>query len=87
MPRWLAIDVDLTIGRIVPRFATDELLRFTRFRRWINTSLKRSLGSLIAVLAGWKQIMFWMTTLFAAAVGCDRSRATRYATPGSAAVI
>jgi hypothetical protein len=56
--RTLAIDVDLVPGRVVPGFATDELLRSTRFHRPVDTSLKRNLGLLIAILAGWKQIMF-----------------------------
>jgi hypothetical protein len=57
--RALAIDTDLLQHQgVVPEFATDELLRFTRFRRKTDTSFKRNLGLLIAVLAGWKRILF-----------------------------
>ncbi|GHG01154.1 MULTISPECIES: hypothetical protein [Amycolatopsis] len=56
--RALAIDVDLLNPGLVPEFATDQVLRFTRFRRQTDTSFKRNLGLLIAVLAGWKRILF-----------------------------
>ncbi|MEV4054696.1 hypothetical protein AB0J55_26165 [Amycolatopsis sp. NPDC049688] len=56
--RALAIDVDLLNPGLVPDFATDRLLRFTRFRRQTDTSFKRNLALLIAVLAGWKRILF-----------------------------
>ncbi|WP_206795300.1 hypothetical protein [Amycolatopsis sp. MtRt-6] len=56
--RALAIDTDLLNPGLVPTFATDEILRFTRFRRQTDTSFKRNLGLLIAVLAGWKRILF-----------------------------
>ncbi|MDS0136332.1 MULTISPECIES: hypothetical protein [unclassified Amycolatopsis] len=56
--RALAIDTDLLNPGLVPTFATDEILRFTRFRRQTDTSYKRNLGLLIAVLAGWKRILF-----------------------------
>ncbi len=56
--RAIAIDTDLLNPGLVPTFATDEILRFTRFRRQTDTSYKRNLGLLIAVLAGWKRILF-----------------------------
>ncbi|MFI5588198.1 hypothetical protein ACIA5G_24315 [Amycolatopsis sp. NPDC051758] len=56
--RALAIDIDLVNPRVVPEFATDEIVRFTRFHRKTDTSFKRNLGLLIAVLAGWKRILF-----------------------------
>jgi hypothetical protein len=56
--RALAIDIDLVDPRVVPEFATDEIVRFTRFHRKTDTSFKRNLGLLIAVLAGWKRILF-----------------------------
>ncbi|HET6710115.1 hypothetical protein [Amycolatopsis sp.] len=56
--RALAIDIDLLNPRLVPTFASDEILRFTRFRRQTDTSFKRNLGLLVAVLAGWKRILF-----------------------------
>ncbi|GAB3159193.1 hypothetical protein GCM10027258_71940 [Amycolatopsis stemonae] len=56
--RVTAIDVDDLPERVVPEFATDNLLRFTRFRRNVDTSLKRNLGLLAASLAGWKRIVF-----------------------------
>ncbi|WIX84424.1 hypothetical protein [Amycolatopsis sp. DG1A-15b] len=54
----LAIDTDLLNPGLVPEFATDQVVRFTRFRRQTDTSFKRNLGLLIAVLAGWKRILF-----------------------------
>ena len=56
--RAIAIDVDLLNPGLVPTFTTDEILRFTRFRRQTDTSFKRNLALLIAVLAGWKRILF-----------------------------
>ncbi|WP_410589674.1 hypothetical protein [Amycolatopsis sp. lyj-23] len=56
--RALAIDTDLLNPGLVPTFAADEIVRFTRFRRQTDTSYKRNLGLLIAVLAGWKRILF-----------------------------
>ncbi|MEV7094068.1 hypothetical protein AB0M80_14665 [Amycolatopsis sp. NPDC051045] len=56
--RALAIDIDLLNPGLVPEFATDQVLRSTRFRRQTDTSFKRNLGLLIAVLAGWKRILF-----------------------------
>ncbi|MGW4059674.1 hypothetical protein ACWEGE_15405 [Amycolatopsis sp. NPDC004747] len=56
--RALAIDTDLLNPGLVPEFATDQVVRFTRFRRQTDTSFKRNLGLLIAVLAGWKRILF-----------------------------
>jgi hypothetical protein len=56
--RALAIDTDLLNPGLVPEFATDQVLRFTRFQRQTDTSFKRNLGLLIAVLAGWKRILF-----------------------------
>ena len=56
--RVTAIDVDLLPDRIVPDFATDKLLRLSRFHRPVDTSLKRNLGLLVANLAGWERILF-----------------------------
>ncbi|MEV6879519.1 hypothetical protein [Amycolatopsis sp. NPDC051128] len=56
--RVTAIDMDLLPARVVPDFATDELLRFGRFHRLADTSLKRNLGLLIGSLAGWKRVLF-----------------------------
>jgi hypothetical protein len=56
--RVLAIDVDLLPVRVTPDFATDKLLVTTRFHRPVDTSLKRNLGLLVALLADWKKIMF-----------------------------
>ncbi|MFJ7215128.1 hypothetical protein [Amycolatopsis sp. NPDC098790] len=56
--RVTAIDVGLLPDGIVPRFATDKLLRLSRFHRPVDTSLKRNLGLLLASFAGWKRILF-----------------------------
>lgn len=56
--RALAVDIDLLNPGLVPDFATDRLLRFTRFRRQTDTSFKRNLALLISVLAGWRRILF-----------------------------
>ncbi|WP_410642309.1 hypothetical protein [Amycolatopsis sp. lyj-346] len=56
--RALAIDTDLLNPGLVPEFATDQVVRLTRFRRQTDTSFKRNLGLLVAVLAGWKRILF-----------------------------
>ncbi|MEU4251131.1 hypothetical protein AB0F15_27355 [Amycolatopsis sp. NPDC026612] len=56
--RALAIDTDLLDPALVPDFATDQVVRLTRFRRPTDTSFKRNLALLIAVLAGWKRILF-----------------------------
>ncbi|WIY02129.1 hypothetical protein QRX60_50465 [Amycolatopsis mongoliensis] len=56
--RVTAIDLDELPKQVVPEFATDNLLRLGRFRRPVDTSLKRNLGLLLASLAGWKRILF-----------------------------
>jgi hypothetical protein len=58
--RVTAIDIDpeLLPPGLVPEFATDKLLRFSRFQRYVDTSFKRNLGLLIATLAGWERILF-----------------------------
>ncbi|WP_020645618.1 hypothetical protein [Amycolatopsis balhimycina] len=56
--RVTAIDTDLLPRWLVPTFATDKLLRGTEFHRKVDTSLKRNLGLLIALLTGWKRILF-----------------------------
>ncbi|WP_240521894.1 hypothetical protein [Amycolatopsis vastitatis] len=56
--RVTAIDTDLLPRWLVPAFATDKLLRGTEFHRKVDTSLKRNLGLLIALLTGWKRILF-----------------------------
>ncbi|MGK3202566.1 hypothetical protein [Amycolatopsis sp. MEPSY49] len=56
--RVTAIDVEFLPDGVVPRFATDKLLKFGKFRRPVDTSLKRNLGLLLASLAGWKRILF-----------------------------
>ncbi|MFJ1765172.1 hypothetical protein ACIOD2_32940 [Amycolatopsis sp. NPDC088138] len=53
-----AIDLDMLPVDLVPGFATDELLRSTQFHRNVDTSFKRNLGLLVAVVAGWKRILF-----------------------------
>ncbi|MGW5717500.1 hypothetical protein ACWEVP_15135 [Amycolatopsis sp. NPDC003865] len=53
-----AVDVDLLPDGVVPRFATDQLLRFGKFNRPVDTSLKRNLGLLVASLVGWERIAF-----------------------------
>ncbi|MET8997389.1 hypothetical protein [Amycolatopsis sp. NPDC004169] len=56
--RTKAIDVRRVPDSVVPKFASDGLLRSSPFHRLVDTSLKRNLGLLIAVLCGWKRIMF-----------------------------
>ncbi|WIV53042.1 hypothetical protein [Amycolatopsis nalaikhensis] len=56
--RVTAVDTDLLPGWLVPTFATDKLLRGGDFHRRVDTSLKRNLGLLIALLAGWERILF-----------------------------
>jgi hypothetical protein len=56
--RATAVNTDLLPGWLVPAFATDKLLRGSEFHRPVDTSLKRNLGLLISVLAGWKRILF-----------------------------
>jgi hypothetical protein len=56
--RVTAVDVDFLPDRVVPDFATDKLLRLSRFHRPVDTSLKRNLGLLLASFAGWKRILF-----------------------------
>lgn len=56
--RVTAIDIDLLPDGVVPDFATDDILRRSRFHRPVDTSLKRNLGLLMASLAGWKRILF-----------------------------
>ncbi|MEV6640391.1 hypothetical protein [Amycolatopsis sp. NPDC051371] len=56
--RVTAFDVHLLPDRVVPRFATDKLLRFGKFHRAVDTSLKRNLGLLVSILAGWERILF-----------------------------
>lgn len=53
-----AINTDLLPDWLVPAFATDKLLRGSQFHRDVDTSLKRNLGLLIAMLTGWKRILF-----------------------------
>jgi hypothetical protein len=56
--RVTALDMDLLPPGVVPGFATDGLLRSGRFHRNVDTSRKRNLGLLIALLSGWKRILF-----------------------------
>ncbi len=56
--RVAAIDIDEVPPGLVPGFATDRLLRRHKFDRRVDTSRKRNLGLLIAVLAGWQRILF-----------------------------
>jgi hypothetical protein len=56
--RVTAINTDLLPDWLVPAFATDKLLRRSPFHRDVDTSLKRNLGLLIALLTGWKRILF-----------------------------
>ncbi|EOD67560.1 hypothetical protein [Amycolatopsis vancoresmycina] len=55
----VALDIGKVPDNIIPRFATDQLLRHSRFHRNVDTSRKRNLGLLIAALAGWKRILFF----------------------------
>ncbi len=54
----VAIDTDPLPAGLVPELATDRLLRSSRYNRNTDTGLKRNLGLLIAVLAGWERIFF-----------------------------
>ncbi|WP_254897466.1 hypothetical protein [Amycolatopsis sp. Hca4] len=56
--RVTAIDTDRLPGWLVPKFLTDNLLRGTEFHRKVDTSLKRNLGLLVAILSGWRRILF-----------------------------
>jgi hypothetical protein len=58
--RVTAIDIapGLLPAGLVPEFATDKFLRLSRFQRLVDTSFKRNLGLLIAVMAGWERILF-----------------------------
>ncbi|WP_244211165.1 hypothetical protein [Amycolatopsis kentuckyensis] len=56
--RVTAIDTDRLPRWLVPTFVTDKLLRRGEFHRKVDTSLKRNLGLLIAILTGWKRILF-----------------------------
>jgi glycosyltransferase involved in cell wall biosynthesis len=56
--RVTAVDVDLLPHGVVPEFSTDKLLKFGKFHRNVDTSLKRNLGLLVAILAGWERIVF-----------------------------
>lgn len=53
-----AVDTKRVPAKVVPEFATDRLLSPGCFRRLTDTSFKRNLGLLIALLAGWKRILF-----------------------------
>jgi hypothetical protein len=53
------IAVDHAVVRdALPRFATDDLVTGTEFERSSDTSAKRNLGVLFALLAGWQRIVF-----------------------------
>jgi hypothetical protein len=56
--RALALDTDMLPAGLVPAFETDRLLRADRFSRRNDTSFKRNLGLLLAMLAGWERIVF-----------------------------
>jgi glycosyltransferase involved in cell wall biosynthesis len=56
--RVTAVNLDELPKQVVPEFATDTLLRPTRFHRPVDTSLKRNIGLLVGILAGWKRILF-----------------------------
>jgi glycosyltransferase involved in cell wall biosynthesis len=56
--RVTAVDVDLLPSGVVPEFSTDKLLKFGKFHRKVDTSLKRNLGLLVAILTGWERIVF-----------------------------
>ncbi|GAA3532254.1 hypothetical protein GCM10022222_14360 [Amycolatopsis ultiminotia] len=54
-----AIDTDEVAPRgVVPRFATTGLLGTNGLLRAADTSFKRNLGVLVAVLAGWQRVLF-----------------------------
>jgi hypothetical protein len=54
----LAADINDWPRNLVPSFQTTSLLRGTRFERLTDTSLKRNLGLVLSVIAGWERIVF-----------------------------
>ncbi|MEU5262824.1 hypothetical protein [Amycolatopsis sp. NPDC021455] len=56
--RVTAIDVRGLAEWGIFKFDTDRLLQSTRFRRNVDTSLKRNLGLSVAALTGWRRILF-----------------------------
>ncbi|WP_328450939.1 hypothetical protein [Amycolatopsis sp. NBC_00438] len=56
--RAAAINIREVPHHLVPTFHADNLLYHRGFDRKVDTSLKRNLGLLIAVLAGWERILF-----------------------------
>ncbi|HET9142086.1 hypothetical protein, partial [Actinophytocola sp.] len=55
---FIAIDIDRAPRGLMPRFDTTELLKGTPFRRRTDTSLKRNLGLLLAIVLGWRNVVF-----------------------------
>nr|WP_291415508.1 hypothetical protein [Actinophytocola sp.] len=54
----VAVDVRNLPRSVMPEFATDKLIRGSRFERRTDTSLKRNLGLLLARLVGWERVVF-----------------------------
>lgn len=54
----VAVDTGPVLAGALPRFATTEMLRCTKFNRRTDTSSKRNLGLVLAAVAGWKRIVF-----------------------------
>jgi hypothetical protein len=54
----LAVDLPRLGRRLLPSFKSSEVLRGTRFDRRTDTSTKRNLGLLLALVAGWDRILF-----------------------------
>ncbi|MCR6483395.1 hypothetical protein M8542_11250 [Amycolatopsis sp. OK19-0408] len=53
-----ALDFRLLPARLVPEFRMDSLLRGDRFHRATDTSSKRNLALLLALLSGWEKIVY-----------------------------
>ncbi|GID93857.1 hypothetical protein ACFQFC_07445 [Amorphoplanes digitatis] len=54
----LAVDVDDSLARLLPSFATDRLLRGEGFGSVSDLSLKRNLGLVLARGSGWRRVLF-----------------------------
>ncbi|SMC61637.1 hypothetical protein [Kibdelosporangium aridum] len=54
----LAVDVPRLSKRLLPTFHSSTILRHTKFDRRTDTSTKRNLGLLLALVAGWERILF-----------------------------
>jgi hypothetical protein len=54
----IAVDMDKVSPGLMPRFATTDLLRRTRFESRTDTGTKRSFGLLLGWMSGWERIVF-----------------------------